>query len=115
MPKPEAIVFSGGQEEHYSLAKTLSDILDEQGIKSVSGYQSASHCGIARLSYPTCLVKCEFDLWYESGACLGLLVVAAKDTITMTKQDIYKHESEFIDHIAWYWYVCYTGSHIIIT
>ena len=62
LPKPEAIVFSGGQEEHYSLAKMLSDILDEQGIKSVSGYQSASHCGIARLSYPTCLVKCEFDL-----------------------------------------------------
>lgn len=62
LPKPEVIVFSGGQEEHYSLAKMLSDILDEQGIKSVSGYQSASHCGIARLSYPTCLVKCEFDL-----------------------------------------------------
>ena len=40
------------------------------------------------------------NLTYDmsQGACSGLLVAAAKDT--MTKQDIYTHESEFIDHIA---------------
>jgi hypothetical protein len=60
LPKPNAMVFSGGQEEHYHLAQMLSDILEEQGIQSISGYQSASHCGIARLSYPNQQVHCHF-------------------------------------------------------
>ena len=58
--KPEAIVLSGGQEEHYQLAQMLSSIMKEKGIKTVAGYQSASHCGIARLSYHDSQVRCEF-------------------------------------------------------
>ena len=60
LPKPEAMVFSGGQEEHYHLAHMLSDILEERGIQAVTGYQSASHCGIVRLSYPNQQVHCHF-------------------------------------------------------
>jgi len=58
--KPEAIVFSGGQEEHYQLAEMLRGIMKEKGIKTVAGYQSASHCGIARLSYHDSQVRCDF-------------------------------------------------------
>ena len=60
--KPEVIVFSGGQEEHYQLAKMLSGIMKEKGIKTVEGYQSASHCGCgnARLSYHDSQVRCDF-------------------------------------------------------
>jgi len=60
LSKPQIMIFSGGQEEHYHLAHMLSDILEERGIKSISGYQSASHCGIARLSYPNQQVYCHF-------------------------------------------------------
>lgn len=59
--KPKAMVFSGGQEEHYHLAHMLSDILEERDIQAVAGYQSASHCGIARLSYPNSRVHCHFN------------------------------------------------------
>ena len=59
--KPKAMVFSGGQEEHYHLAYMLGDILEERDIQSISGYQSASHCGIARLSYPNSRVYCHFN------------------------------------------------------
>jgi len=58
--KPEAIVLSGGQEEHYQLAQMLRGIMKEKGIKTVAGYQSASHCGIARLSYHDSQVRCDF-------------------------------------------------------
>jgi len=60
LSKPQAMVFSGGQEEHYHLAHMLGDILEERDIQSISGYQSASHCGIARLSYPNQQVHCHF-------------------------------------------------------
>jgi len=59
--KPEAIVLSGGQEEHYQLAEMLRGIMKEKGIKTVAGYQSASHCGIARLSYHDSQVRCDFN------------------------------------------------------
>ena len=59
--KPKAMVFSGGQEEHYHLAHMLGDILEERDIQAVAGYQSASHCGIARLSYPNSRVHCHFN------------------------------------------------------
>jgi len=60
LSKPQIMVFSGGQEEHYHLAQMLSDILEDRGIQAVIGYQSASHCGIARLSYPNQQVYCHF-------------------------------------------------------
>jgi len=61
LSKPQTMVFSGGQEEHYHLAQMLSDILKEGDIQAVAGYQSASHCGIARLSYPNSRVYCQFN------------------------------------------------------
>lgn len=61
LPRPSTMIFSGGQEEHFHIAKMLSGILEGQGIKSVSGFKSGSHCGVARLSYPSSEVNCQFD------------------------------------------------------
>ena len=62
LPKPSTMIFSGGQEEHFHIAKMLSGILEDQGIKSVSGFKSGPHCGVARLAFPSSEVHCHFDL-----------------------------------------------------
>ena len=56
------MIFSGGQEEHFHIAKMLSGILEDRGIKSISGFKSGPHCGVARLSFPSSEVYCEFDV-----------------------------------------------------
>ena len=61
LPKPSAMVFSGGQEEHFHIAGMLSDMLEKQGIKSVPGFKGGSHCGVVRLSYPDSRVECQFE------------------------------------------------------
>ena len=58
--KPEAIVFSGGQQEHFNIAQMLSSITKKQGIKMVGGFNAGSHCGNARLSYNDTFVDCNF-------------------------------------------------------
>ena len=62
LPKPSAMVFSGGQEEHFHVSEVLNDILEEQGIKSVAGFEGGTHCGVVRLSYPNTVVDCRFDV-----------------------------------------------------
>ena len=59
--KPEAIVFSGGQQEHFGIAQLLSSLAKKQGIKMVGGFTAGSHCGNARLSYNETFVDCNFS------------------------------------------------------
>jgi len=59
--KPEAIVFSGGQQEHFDIAQLLSSLAKKQGIKMVGGFTAGSHCGNARLSYNETFVDCNFS------------------------------------------------------
>ena len=61
LPKPDAMVFSGGQESHFSVSEFLKDILEEEGIQSIKGFQDAPHCGVVRLSYPERHIYCQFD------------------------------------------------------
>ena len=59
--KPEAIVFSGGQQEHFNIAQLLSSLAKKQGIKMVGGFTAGSHCGNARLPYNETFVDCNFS------------------------------------------------------
>jgi hypothetical protein len=61
LPKPQAMIFSGGLQEHFGIAELLRDVLEAQGIQSVAGYTSAAHCGIFRLANPEKEVKCNFE------------------------------------------------------
>lgn len=62
LPFPQAMVFSGGQQEHFCIAEMLSGILGKYGIQSLPGFKGGSHCGVARRSYPDSRVLCDFTI-----------------------------------------------------
>jgi hypothetical protein len=61
LPKPKAMVFSGGLQHYAQFAHLVADILEENGIESIAGFPEAAHCGIVRLAYPADKVSCDFD------------------------------------------------------
>ena len=62
LPKPHAMVFSGGQQDHFGIAELVQTILEKQGIASIAGYHEGVHCGIVRLSYPQSKISCQFNI-----------------------------------------------------
>jgi hypothetical protein len=50
LPKPQAMIFSGGLQDHFGIAELLRDVLEEQRIQSVAGHTSAAHWGMFRLA-----------------------------------------------------------------
>jgi hypothetical protein len=61
LPKPKAMIFSGGLQNHARVAHLVADILEENGIESIAGFPEAPHCGIVRLAYRAYEISCEFD------------------------------------------------------
>jgi hypothetical protein len=60
LPKPMAMVFSGGQQDNFGIAEILRETLEIEGINSVGGFVGGVHCGNVRLSYPKSHVDCNF-------------------------------------------------------
>ena len=94
LPKPYAMVFSGGQEEHFHISEMLKDILEEQGIKSAAGLAGGSHCGVVRLSYPNTRVVCQLDGDGDVNPSLG--VTAPIDTAESNRPNIDLHLPQII-------------------
>ena len=67
LPKPTAMVFSGGQQDNFGIAEILRETLGKEGIDSIGGFLGGVHCGTIRLSYPNSHVDCNFPKLESAG------------------------------------------------